>query len=159
MPTYAAKTDVSMSRSRDEIERTLARYGAEQFAYGWSPDRAMIGFVANGRQIRLTLPVPDRNDREFTHSPTGKRRTAGPAQEAWEQAQRAQWRALVLIVKAKLQAVESGIVTFEDEFAMHMVLPGGATVREHLLPALTEAYETGEVPNLLAMPNRREITS
>jgi hypothetical protein len=64
----------------------------------------------------------------------------------------------VLIVKAKLQAVESGIVTFEDEFAMHMVLPGGATVREQVLPALAEAYETGEVPNLLAMPTRREIT-
>lgn len=159
MPTYAAKTDVSISRSRDEIERTLARYGAEQFAYGWSGEQAMLGFIANGRQVRLVLPMPDRSSREFTYSPTGRRRTAESAETAWEQACRAQWRALALIIKAKLQAVESGIVTFEDEFAMHMVLPGGATVRDHLVPALAEAYETGEVPNLLAMPSRREITS
>lgn len=158
MPTYAAKTDVSVSRSRDEIERTLTRYGAQQFAYGWSNDQAMIGFTANGRQVRLVLPMPDRNSRGITHTPTGQRRSASSAETAWEQAGRAQWRALALVIKAKLQAVESGIVTFEDEFAMHMVLPGGATVRDHLLPALAEAYETGEVPNLLGVPNRRELT-
>jgi hypothetical protein len=157
MPTYAAKTDVSTSKSRDEIERTLARYGAEQFAYGWSPDQAVLGFVANSRQIRFILPLPDPSDREFTITPTGLKRSPSSARAAWEQACRAQWRALSLVIKAKLQAVESGIVTFEDEFAMHMVLPGGATVREHLLPALAEAYETGEVPTLLNVPRRREL--
>jgi len=155
--TYAAKTDISTSRSRDEIERTLARYGAKQFAYGWSADQAVLGFVAKDRQIRFVLPLPDPKEREFTVSPTGRRRTADAARAAWEQACRAQWRALALVIKAKLQAVESGIVTFEDEFAMHMVLPGGATVREHLLPAIAEAYETGEVPTLLNVPRRREI--
>lgn len=157
MPTYAAKTDVPISRSREEIERTLARYGAEQFVYGWSPDQAMIGFIANGRQVRLLLPMPDRTDREFTHSPGGQRRTPSAIETAWEQACRAQWRALNLVIKAKLQAVESGIVTFEDEFATHFVLPGGVTVRDHLLPAIAEAYETGEVPPLLSVPRRKEL--
>lgn len=155
--TYAAKTDVATSRSRDEIERTLAKYGATQFAYGWSSDQAVLGFVVENRQIRFILPLPDPNDREFSRTPTGLRRSTSSARASWEQACRAQWRALSLVIKAKLQAVESGIVTFEDEFAMHMVLPGGATVREHLLPALAEAYATGEVPTLLNVPRRQEI--
>jgi len=32
---YAEGTSVPADRSRAEIERTLTRYGADQFAYGW----------------------------------------------------------------------------------------------------------------------------
>ena len=72
MPRYAQSTDVSSDRSRAEIERTLARYGATTFTYGWSGDRAAIGFVMDGRQIRFVLPLPDRTDNEFTLTPTGQ---------------------------------------------------------------------------------------
>lgn len=48
-PTYAAKTGVAPDRSRAEIERTLSRYGASQFYYGWDGDRAVVG-------IRALLP-------------------------------------------------------------------------------------------------------
>ena len=34
MTKYAAQTEVTSTRSRDEIERTLERYGADQFMYG-----------------------------------------------------------------------------------------------------------------------------
>jgi len=36
---YAAKTEVPEHQSRTEIERTLTRYGATAFAYGWSAGR------------------------------------------------------------------------------------------------------------------------
>ena len=35
MTQFAASTTVSSNASREEIERTLIRYGAEQFMYGW----------------------------------------------------------------------------------------------------------------------------
>lgn len=35
MTRYAQKTTVPVERSRNEIEATLARYGAQQFMYGW----------------------------------------------------------------------------------------------------------------------------
>ena len=54
-------------------------------------------------------------------------------------------------IKAKLEAVASGIVTFEDEFATHMVLPDGHTVRDHLMPAIEQAYATGRVSPILAI--------
>ena len=80
MPKYAENTAVSSSRSRDEIERTLSRYGATQFAYAWAEGRGMIGFVLNGKQVRLSVPLPDRSAREFTHTPTrGTLRASRPA--------------------------------------------------------------------------------
>lgn len=150
-PTYASNTGVSSDRSRAEIERTLTRYGASSFAYGWQDQQAMIAFASNGRQIRFILPMPDRSDRAFTRTETGRPRTQAAATSAYEQAVRQRWRALALVIKAKLEAVEAGIVTFEDEFAMHMVLPDGRTVAQHVTPAIAAAYATGQVRPLLEL--------
>jgi hypothetical protein len=63
-------------------------------------------------------------------------------------ASREGWRALVLAIKAKLEAVEAGITTFETEFLAHIVLPDGRTVGEHAIPKLEETLR-GEIPRLL----------
>lgn len=144
---YAARTDVTSDRSRAEIERTLTRYGATAFSYGWQEGLAAIQFVRNGRRIRFVLPLPDRNDREFTHHSRGPR-TPAAAEAAWEQASRQRWRMLALVVKAKLEAVESGIVNFEDEFLPYTVLPSGRTVAEDIGPAVEQAYTDGRVTPL-----------
>lgn len=150
MAKYAEGTSVPSSRSRDEIERTLTRYGASQFAYAWQEGRALIGFVLNGKQVRLVLPLPDRTAREFTHTPTrGTLRSPAQQEEAYEQAVRQKWRALALVVKAKLEAMESGISTFEREFLPDLVLPGGQTVGECVLPQIEEGYRSGIMPPLL----------
>ena len=141
---YAQTTDVPSDRSRAEIEKTLTRYGASSFMYGWETDRAAIQFTMDARRIRFVLPLPDRNDPEFTHHSRG-RRTASAAEAAYEQAVRQRWRALALMVKAKLEGVASGIVSFETEFLPHTVLPSGRTVAEDVLPAVAIAYETGAV--------------
>jgi hypothetical protein len=155
---YAADTSVDSTRSRGEIERTLARYGATQFAYGWNPEHAMIGFVAKDRQVRFVLPLPSRTDRAITHTPAKRiRRDPAGVEAAYEQAVRQRWRALALVIKAKLEAVEAGIVTFEDEFAMHMVLPDGQTVGQWITPQIDRAYESGQMPApLLALPAAEE---
>ena len=41
---------------------------------------------------------------------------------------RRRWRALLLVIKAKLESVESGIETFEEAFASQIVLANGQTV-------------------------------
>lgn len=147
---YAQGTTVDSSASRAEIERTLARYGATSFMYGWQDSRAALAFTANGRQIRFVLPLPDRNERRFTHTPTkGQRRTPEAAEKEYETAVRQSWRALNLVVKAKLEAVAAGIVSFEQEFLAHMVLPNGRTVFEETEEAVETAYRTGAVRPLL----------
>lgn len=151
MSRYAASTSVSTMKSRQEIEHTLRRYGADQFVSGWDDDRnhALVGFRLNGRQIRIDLPLPDRSERRFTHTPTGLRRADRAREEAYEQAGRQCWRALALVIKAKLEAVESGISTLEREFLADVMLPSGQTLGEYMAPQLERAYAENRMPELL----------
>lgn len=151
--SYAADTSVSVERSRGEIERLLQRYGASQFASGWDNESAHLGFVVEQRTIRFVLPLPDRTAEEFQKTPgRGRQRSQVEAERAWEQACRARWRALLLVIKAKLEAAACGISTIEDEFLAWTVLPGsrGRTVGEELRPLIAERIATGKhVPLLL----------
>lgn len=148
MTRYAAKTSVSSDRSRAEIERTLIRYGASAFSYGWDEGRAVVMFRAYDRHIRFDLPVPDREEFRYTES-QHRWRNDDQVDTAFEQGVRQRWRALALVVKAKLEAVEAGIVTFEEEFLAHVVLPNGETAGSWLIPQLDEVYEQGDMPAVL----------
>jgi hypothetical protein len=154
MAKYAENTTVSAEKSRAEIETTLRRYGADAFSYGWEESRAVISFRAKNRIIRFEINMPDRNAKEFTHYTRGRggylyERTDAAAYAAWEQAGRQKWRALALVVKAKLEAVESGISEFENEFLANIVMPDNRTVSQWITPQIATAYETGTMPKLL----------
>lgn len=151
---YAAQTAVSPEKSRGEIEKTLANYGAKQFMYGWGEDQAVLAFVVHDRQIRFILPLPDRKDLKYWTTPSGKwSRTEEQARSAWDQDVRQCWRALLLVIKAKLEAVEAQIVSFEQEFLAHIVLPEGNLVGDIVLPKIEEAYVSGGPVDLL--PSRQ----
>lgn len=150
MSRYAQNTEVSSHKSREEIEKTLSRYGATQFIYGWDASKAVVGFSMCERQIKFLLPMPLRSDPEITHTPVqGRHRSPEQAEVAYEKAIKQRWRALSLVIKAKLEAVESGITEFEDEFMAHIVLPDGTTMGAWARPQIAQAYETGSMPPLL----------
>jgi hypothetical protein len=150
---YAENTTVSPEKSQSQISETLRKYGANGFMYGWEGNQAMVAFRAHDRHIKFLLPLPDENDPKFYTSPGGRSRTEKAAQEAYEQVLRTRWRALLLAIKAKLEAVETGITTFEEEFMAHIVLPDGGTVADHLLPEIEKAYRTGGMPGKLLPPS------
>ena len=152
MAKYAANTEVTQEKSRAEIESTLRRYGADAFSYGWEDTRVVIAFRANDRHIKFIISLPDRNDPEFTKYMKGVylyTRTAAAAEKLWAQACRQRWRALALVVKAKLEAVDSGISEFESEFLANIVLPDGSTVGNQIRPHIEAAYKSGKMPTLL----------
>lgn len=150
---YATTTDVSSAASREEIETVLRRYGATTFTYGWSTNAAIVGFEVEHRSILMRIPMPDPNDRRFTHTPTrGQPRDQTAREKEYEQAVRQVWRALALVIKAKLEAAAAGISTLEAEFLAHIVMPDGRTVGDHTAPAIEAAYASGEVPALLPGP-------
>lgn len=126
---YAKDTSVSCEKSKNEIERTLVKYGATRFGYNTEESGAMVAFVYNNKAIRFLVPMQHRDDPQFTR----RRRSEDAVFRAWEAAQRQKWRALNLVIKAKLEAVRSGICTFEEEFLAHIVLPNGKTVGESLI--------------------------
>jgi hypothetical protein len=146
---FAENTEVTAEKSRGEIERTLVRYGAEEFAYGWQSGRAVIQFTLDGLRVRFILPLPDKRERRFTHTPTGQLRAEATALKEWEQGCRQSWRALALVIKAKLEAVEAKIVTLTEEFAAHIMLPNGQSVGELIIPAITRSYSEGSMAPML----------
>lgn len=147
---YAKSTVVPVERSRAEIEATLRRFKATAFMYGMDETKAVIGFTARERNIRFVLPMPTRE--EMRKNPdSGRLRTTLQIDAAMEQETKRRWRSLLLMIKAKLEGIDSGIVTFEDEFAMHFVMPDGRTVGETILPAIEQGYALGTVPSLLGI--------
>lgn len=149
---FAEGTTVSVEKSRAELEKLIVRHGATQFASGWYGNSAMVGFVIGGRGVRFVLQLPDKSDKRYAMTPARRfMRKPEDRTKAWEQDCRSRWRALVLVIKAKLEAVQVGISTIEDEFLAWTVLPGGdgRTVGEQLRPQLAAAMESGQAPRLL----------
>lgn len=152
MPRFAQGTSVSVEKSEAEIKTLLRRYGAEGFASGWDSTRAFVGFKRNNLTIRFVLTMPDPKHRRFTHTEArGLPRSQRDAEIAWEQECRRAWRALALVIKAKLEAVETGISTFESEFMAHIVLHNGKTMGEQFIPQI-EAYSKSGKPAQLLLP-------
>ncbi len=56
------------------------------------------------------------------------------------------------MIKATLEAVESGITTFEEEFLAHIVMPDGMTVGNHVRPTIAAWYAGGTMRPLLPPP-------
>ncbi len=129
MGKYAERTKVPVARSVEQIQRALKRYGADGFQYAEEGARAGIGFKAAGRLVRMTVDLPDD-----------------------DQGQRQRWRAMLLVVGAKLESIETGIETFEEAFLAHIVVPGeegSTTLGKILIPNLPRLIERGELPKLL----------
>ena len=118
---YGAGTRVEIHRSRSELERLLNKYGADEVLFVEADAGASIQFAMQGRYVQLALPLPDPQHSRFTHTPSGKPRTVAAQERAYEQALREHWRSLVVAVRGKLQSVESGISTFDQEFERFLV--------------------------------------
>lgn len=146
MSPYAQGTSVPVSRSRAELEDVLRRYGADGFAYMEDAGFVQIGFRIENRAVRIALPPPC----EETLPERARTRTAAQTEAALAQEERRRWRALVLVVKAKLEAVESAISTLEREFLADLVLDGGQTVAEAMGPELARRLPEGRP--LLLLP-------
>lgn len=147
MSSYASETSVSAERSRTEIERTLRRFGADAFVYGWDQEKAMVQFRAEGKVVKFLLPMPNRDAPHIKYTPVkGTLRSSEAIEVAFEKASRSNWRALLLIIKAKLVAVDAGIVSFEEEFLAQIMLPSGETVGDWVVPQIEQVYEVGEMP-------------
>lgn len=149
---YAEGTTVSIESTRNEIERVLDQYGATSSRVTRAPDYVLIEFIARQRAIRFRLVMPKPGDPQFTKTPKQiTQRSSASAHKAWESECRRLWRALLNSIKAKLEAVNSNIATFDEEFMAYTIDPQtGKTVAETVIPALKIAYEKAPARLLLA---------
>lgn len=142
---YASKTSVPVAKSKAEIERVVRKAGAVNFALGIFEDRtASIAFEMKGRRIRFDMKMPSRND-----VMTKRLESDRVLENRVEQVTRAKWRALMLVIKAKLESIEQGIETVEEAFLAQIVLPNGSTFGAWAVPKLDDAYAGKKLPPLL----------
>lgn len=125
---YAEDTRVPVGRSREQLETLLVKHGAKGFGtMSTSEGRHEVLFQIGDTRIAIAVSAPDDSPQE----------------------QRRIWRALLLVVKAKLEAVNAGISTIEREFLADVVVPGQdralSTVGREVLPHL----RNGKLPPLL----------
>jgi hypothetical protein len=126
MRRYAEGTTVSPEKSRMEVETFLRKKGASELGTMSSAQMFAIQFALKERVVRFIVPAP-------TVPKVGNARSR---ELSVERETRRRWRALLLVMKAKFEAVESGITTFDREFLAHLVAGDGRTVGDHLEPAI-----------------------
>ncbi len=136
MARYAKNTSVPISRSKAQIEDTLIRYGIVEFGMGVSPRGDGILFNKDGRIYKINVPNPNREE----YATDAK----------YEQARRQRWRILLLSIKAKLEEIEAGLISFDDQFLSYLALPDGSTVGDFMrLPENVKRLEQTKMPKLL----------
>lgn len=148
---YAKGTGVSVERSKEEAKRLLMRYGATGYMVMDGSHLASVLFNLYSRNIKINIPLPDRDSKEFTHTTgRGKTRSFADAHKLWEKACRQKWRVLILLLKANLEAVEIGAVKFDEAFMPYFMLADGQTVAEKFMPTIDKTIKTGKLPKLLS---------
>ncbi len=152
MARYASETEVPVERSKRQIEDLLKSRKVEGYHTGWDTARDVIEFLWKGKQIRFTLKRPA--EANFQISDRGFSRNMTQIRQAMEQADRQRWRALYLVIRAKIEAVEADLAVFEEEFLAFIVVPGkNQTIGELMVPRI----QSGSFDLSRALPAGEEL--
>ena len=148
--TYAEDTRVPVSKTRVEIEDLLRKHGVEDTATRWLKDHGIVAFQHAGRVFRFQVALPALESFAVieTDKPSWQWKTRTPEQQraVWEQACRTKWRSILLIIKARLVAIEAGAETWESAFLFHVVGPNGELLGPSIVEKLERAYGAGGAP-------------
>lgn len=142
---FAENTTVAFEKSVAEIITVTKRAGAQQIGQFEGQDQFVIQFVLTDRLIRFRVPLPALDSIPMRNG-NNVALTSSQRQDRLAQSHRQRGRALLLVIKAKLESVESGIETLEQAFLAHVVMADGATVYERIAEPLAVEYRTG-APN------------
>lgn len=145
---YAAKTEVSVDRSISEIVTMLRKAGADQVGQLTSDAMFSIQFTLANRMIRFRVRLPTIDEMPIRDG-RGSGLTMPQRRAKADQAARQRARALMLVVKAKLESVESEVETFEQAFLANVVMSDGQTLYERISEPLALEYSTGAAQTMI----------
>ena len=141
--SYAEKTSVAFEKSIAEIVTLIKKSGASQIAQFEGESEFAVQFTLADRLIRFRLPLPSINGiplRNGRHQAYSQKQRG----ELLNQQIRSRGRALLLVIKAKMESVESGIETIEQAFLAHVVMANGQTVFERIQGPIALEYREGK---------------
>lgn len=146
--SYAQNTTVPVEKSIAEIVALVKRAGAERIAQFDEPERFTIQFTMAERMVRFRANIPSMESMPILD---GRNRVLTRQQRIDRASQVARWRAraLLLVIKAKLESVASEVETFEQAFLANVVMANGETIHERIAAPLAQEYATGGAQMLL----------
>jgi hypothetical protein len=130
---YANDTEVPVDKSQSEVRKMLRELGADRIA--------VVDDIVQGSAVWFQIPPvayivrspPPKSD--MTEAQRSKRT-------------RSDWRAMVLLIKAKKIGIEQGITTVEREFLADAIMPDGSSLMDHAPAMIEGAYRDGGPPRL-----------
>jgi hypothetical protein len=157
---YAEQTHVEAKQSRVEIEALLKRAGAIDIT--WPEEfegKALVYFKPERRPIRIAVPLPRKPE---PPAPVSRRSWAADydqavhrryerAEKSYQQQVRQRWRGLLLLIKAKFEAIASGLEPVDVAFLPYLELPGGGNLGERIVPQIAHAMREGRLPDRLML--------
>jgi hypothetical protein len=156
-------TKVPVAQSMSDIEKLLIAHGAKgmQWAKSWETREVNVRFVKETggemRTVSMTITIPDPPKprtgedykTEYIRSEGYVKRPTAARLQRLVQAERQTYRALYWWLKSQFEAVDFGLLTFEDIFLSHFEwMVGGqrTTVGALIKPRLSDGS------NLLMAP-------
>jgi hypothetical protein len=153
---YAEGTAVSVEKTVSELTSMIRKAGGAQIAQLDDHDRFVLAFSMSERQVRFTVSFDPpthqrfamkRVNQHYSQPATNQQRIDASAAH-----RRQRMRALLLVVKAKLESVESEVETFEEAFLANVVMSDGATVYDRVSQPIALEYQTGKPALMLEGP-------
>lgn len=140
---YGKDTDVPFERSIAEIIGLLKKAGADQIGQFEDRTSFTLQFTLHDRMVRFRVRFPTPGE---IKAMTGPRQEISRVEAQWR---RQRGRALLLVIKAKLESVESEVETFEQAFLANVVLSDGSTVYDRVGHPIAVEYQSGKPSALL----------
>lgn len=117
---YASDTRVSVAQSQAEVQDLLEAHGIDNFGIVRREGSAYLWFQYAGRPYKLDIKLSQTIANQ-------------------DQARKAAWRQMLLLVKAKFIAIKCGITTVEEEFFGRTVMPDGELLINHAREAIDKS--------------------
>jgi hypothetical protein len=153
MNLYARETSVSVEKSQADLKKLLGRYKADRIEMGSSErdGQAYVRFEFRDVRIEKRLTLPKAAEERFHRGKGGRHIGSASAYARWEQACRQQWRILLLLLQAQMEAVELGLYSVHQAFLADLLLPSGQPLGEAVASHLPDALKTGDTSHWLTM--------
>jgi hypothetical protein len=134
-------------KSELDIRKLLEQRGVNKFGSLVDASTYSIGFELDGVSFKMTMPLPDPDEKRFLKTPTGQPRSQGASKEIYTAEINRKFRAFFAVIKAKIIAVDEGISTMQHEFVGNAVVDGD-TIANRYAPQLKQMALAGKLPPL-----------
>ena len=144
-PSYKnyKNTTIRIEGTQAVITKELSRYGIYEIQHTNQKDRFSVAFrielneVSIPLMVRIDVPYNRAEDEEDNYGFKN---------------QRVLYRTLYYYIKTLLNTWDNGLKTFTEIFMPHLVLPGGGTIEQALLPKLRKAITDGKMTDTPLLP-------